>query len=206
MITNNRFNHKLASYSFLACVTLSFFLISCQQETSNAQSNSSADTLLNKKSAVLDTTSIAQNVDLATAEIDSPAPITPKLFKPIQCDLDGDGISETVSLLLDPHTGKSGLQIKFGGTEKIDSLGFGKDVLDRGFDDLEWVGIFEKAPKNEVYFDNVNEEGEIIGEDEVDDADKIRLENDGIFIHAAESCGGGVIYLHKEQYHWIQQE
>ena len=38
------------------------------------------------------------------------------------------------------------------------------------------------------------------------EVDKIKLENDGICIHAEESCGGGIIYLNNGKYEWIQQE
>ena len=82
----------------------------------------------------------------------------------------------------------------------------GKDIVGQGFDEIDWAGIFEKAPKNEVYYNNVNEDGEIIGEEEVKEEDKIKLPNDGIFIHAEESCGGGIIYLNNGKYNWIQQE
>lgn len=46
----------------------------------------------------------------------------------------------------------------------------------------------------------------LISEDEVKEEDKIRLNNDRIFIHALEGCGGGVIYLKEGKYEWIQQE
>lgn len=33
-------------------------------------------------------------------------------------------------------------------TEKeFDFLGLGKDILNQGFDEIDWVGIFEIAPK-----------------------------------------------------------
>ena len=77
--------------------------------------------------------------------------------------------------------------------------------LGQGFDDMEWIGIFEKAPKGDVYWNNV-ESGEIISEEDVKEANKIKLPNDGIYVHAAESCGGGVIYLKNGKFEWIQQE
>lgn len=124
----------------------------------------------------------------------------------ILCDLDGDGLDETVEIVRGQKSNKSGLRIIFGNGKRTDYLGVGNDILQQGFDEIDWVGIFEKAPKNEVYFNNVNEDGEIIGEEEIKDEDKIKLLNDGIFIHAAESCGGGVIYLKNGKYEWIQQE
>ncbi|MEJ8606644.1 hypothetical protein JSO56_06880 [Riemerella anatipestifer] len=123
----------------------------------------------------------------------------------ILCDLDGDGLSDRVEIVLNTKNEKYGLKITFG-NGKTEYLGLGKEVLGQGFDDMSWIGIFEKAPKGEVYFNNVNDEGDIISEEEVKESDKIRLPNDGIFIHAEESCGGGVIYLNKGKFEWIQQE
>jgi hypothetical protein len=42
--------------------------------------------------------------------------------------------------------------------------------------------------------------------DQIPAEDWVTLPNDGIYIHQAESCGGGVIYLDKGKYKWIQQE
>lgn len=124
----------------------------------------------------------------------------------IVCDLDGDKLNETVEIVRSTLSGKSGLRITYGNGKKTDYLGLGNDVLKQGFDEIDWVGIFEKAPKNEIYYNNVNDEGEIIGEEDVKEEDKIKLPNDGIFIHADESCGGGIIYLKNGKYEWIQQE
>jgi hypothetical protein len=123
----------------------------------------------------------------------------------IIADLDGDNLTDSVQLIQHIANKKYGLLIKFGNATTT-LLGAGRDVLQQGFDDLDWVGIFEKAQKGEVYWNNVNDEGEIIGEEQVPEKDKIRLPNDGIFIHAAESCGGGVIYLKNGKFEWIQQE
>ncbi|KIC03020.1 hypothetical protein [Flavobacterium sp. AJR] len=124
----------------------------------------------------------------------------------ISCDLDGDGLNETVEIVRSTKNEKSGLRIIFGNGKRTDYLGMGNNILERGFDEIDWAGIFEKAPKNELYWNNINDEGEIMADEEVNEADKIKLLNDGIFIHAEESCGGGVIYLKDGKYEWIQQE
>lgn len=124
----------------------------------------------------------------------------------ILCDLDGDKLNETVEIVRSTKSGKSGLRIIFGNGSKTDYLGLGNDILGQGFDEIDWVGIFEKAPKNEIYWNNVNSEGEILSKDEINEVDKIKLLNDGIFIHAEESCGGGIIYLKNGKHEWIQQE
>lgn len=124
----------------------------------------------------------------------------------LKCDLDGDKLKDTIQIVRSIKSGKSGLKIIYGNNKKTDYLGLGSDVLNQGFDEIDWVGIFEVAPKNKIYYSNVNEEGEIISEEEVKESDKIRLKNDGIFIHAEESCGGGIIYLENGRYKWIQRE
>jgi len=124
----------------------------------------------------------------------------------ITCDLDGDNLDETVEIVRSTKNGKSGLRITFGNGKKTDYLGLGNDILNQGFDEIDWTGILKKAPKNEFYWNNVNDDGEIMADEEIKEEDKIKLLNDGIYIHAEESCGGGIIYLKNGQYEWIQQE
>lgn len=123
----------------------------------------------------------------------------------VLCDMDEDNRMDTVYIVQHKKNHKYGLKIAFG-NKKIACLGMGQDVLGQGFDDIDWVGIFEKAPKGGVYYNNVSDDGEIITEKQVNENDKIKLSNDGIFIHQAEACGGGIIYLHDGQFAWIQQE
>jgi hypothetical protein len=127
---------------------------------------------------------------------------TNKIF----CDLDGDKLNETVEIVRSTKSGKSGLRIIFGSGNRTDYFGMGNNILEQGFDDIDWAGIFEKAPKNEKYWNNVNDEGDILTDEEINESDKIKLLNDGIFMHAVESCGGGIIYLKNGKYEWIQQE
>ncbi len=125
----------------------------------------------------------------------------------IWCDLDDDKKEDKVEIVINQKNDKSGLRITFGNQNRIDYLGLGKNVLQQEFDDFDWVGIFEKAPKGKTYWNNVNEDGEIkIEKEEFTESDKLVLQNDGIFVHAAESCGGGIIYLKNGAYKWLQQE
>ncbi|HEX8015097.1 MAG TPA: hypothetical protein VF465_07675 [Flavobacterium sp.] len=124
----------------------------------------------------------------------------------ILCDLDGDNLNEIVEIVRSTKNGKSGLRIIFGNGNRTDYFGMGNNILEQGFDEIDWAGIFEKAPKNEIYWNNVNGEGDILTDEEIKESDKIKLLNDGIFMHAKESCGGGIIYLKNGKYEWIQQE
>ena len=125
----------------------------------------------------------------------------------IICDLDGDKKNEIIEIVQSTRNKKSGLRIIFGSGKQTQYFGMGKNVLNQGFNEFDWVGIFKKVPKGEIYANNVDEEtGDILSENEIKEKDKIRLINDGIFIHAEESCGGGIIYWENGKFNWIQQE
>lgn len=123
----------------------------------------------------------------------------------ITCDLDGDLRTDSVQIVQNTKNSKYGLKIIFG-NKNIEYLGMGATVVGQDFDDIGWAGIFKTAPKGDLYWNNVSDEGEIISDEDVKEEDKIRLPNDGIFIHEAEACGGGVIYLKDGKFEWIQQE
>ncbi|AEA45573.1 hypothetical protein [Fluviicola taffensis] len=126
-------------------------------------------------------------------------------FKDIICNLDGDKLLDSVKIVQNTINKKYGLKISYG-NKRIDYLGMGKEVIHQGFDDLEWIGVFEKVNKGDTIWSNVDG-GEIIADDsQIKDEDKVILQNDGIFIHQLESCGGGIIYRDGKYYKWVQQE
>lgn len=171
-------------------------LISCKKEIKTETSQ------VIKK----DTTEITPKQEQKIEEKDTIVISKKHKINQIVCDLDGDGKNETVEIVRSTKSDKSGLRILYGNGKKIDYLGLGNTVLEQGFDEIDWAGIFEKVPKGEIVWNNVNDDGEIMGEEEIKEEDKIKLPNDGIFIHAEESCGGGIIYLKNGKYEWIQQE
>ncbi|WDF64603.1 hypothetical protein [Flavobacterium sp. KACC 22763] len=177
---------------------LSLLTISCKKETKTESEI--------PKIASKDSREVTEKKEPETQKKDTIVLSTKHKTNRMLCDLDGDNLDETVEIFRSTNNQKSGFRITYGNGKRTDYLGFGNDILGRGFDEIDWAGILEKAPKNEVYFDNVNEDGDIIGEEQVAEEDKIKLPNDGIFIHAEESCGGGVIYLKNGKYEWIQQE
>lgn len=180
----------------LVIITLSFF-ISCKKEEKQQNTN-----LTTVKKDTLKKTEETENKNNADTIVLS----TKHKRNKILCDLDGDGLNETVEIVRSTKNKKSGLRIIFGDGKKTDYLGMGNDILNQGFNEIDWAGIFEKAPKNELYWENVDEDGNILVDEEIKEEDKIKLLNDGIFIHAEESCGGGIIYLEDGKYKWIQQE
>ena len=177
-------------------------IISCQKEKteqiiSNQSVEPAKDTLQISTTTTTTTTTPQANDNIIISKKHNP--------NSIFLDLDGDGLQDVVNIVQNIENQKYGLEILFG-NKKLDYLGMGKDIAGQGIDDIDWVGIFEVAPKNEIYYNNVSDDGEILTEDQVKESDKIKLANDGIFIHQTESCGGGVIYLKNGKYEWIQQE
>lgn len=115
-----------------------------------------------------------------------------------------DNLLDTALLVRHSTTAKDALLIIHGGTNNTILLRHGKDVgVD--FDDFNWVGQFEIIAKGTVIWNNVVD-GEIVGEDQVSDDKKILLQTDAIFVHEDEWGGGGIIYLEKGKYVWVQQD
>lgn len=189
----NKQNKK--SMKIILLMLIAITITSCKDEHENQFKNSESETLQN-----LEKTQTKKN-NTDTIEISKKHKINK-----IICDLDGDKLDETVEIVKSTKSGKSGLRIVFGNGKRTDYFGMGNDILKQGFDEIDWAGIFEKAPKNKIYWNNVNDQGEIVSEEEIKESDKIKLLNDGIYIHAEESCGGGIIYLKNGKYEWIQQE
>lgn len=189
----NKQNKK--SMKIILLMQIAITITSCKNEHENQFKNSESETLQN-----LEKTQTKKN-NTDTIEISKKHKINK-----IICDLDGDKLDETVEIVKSTKSGKSGLRIVFGNGKRTDYFGMGNDILKQGFDEIDWAGIFEKAPKNKIYWNNVNDQGEIVSEEEIKESDKIKLLNDGIYIHAEESCGGGIIYLKNGKYEWIQQE
>ncbi|MBB4804167.1 hypothetical protein HNP37_004253 [Flavobacterium nitrogenifigens] len=179
---------------------VSLITISCKNETKT-------ETPSNTQKDILETALKPKvNAEINIEEADTLALSKKHKINQIQCDLDGDGKDELVEIIRSTKNNKSGLKITFGNNKRTDYFGFGNNVLNQGFDEIDWAAIFEKAPKGQIIWNNVNDDGEIMGDDEIKEENKIKLPNDGIFIHAEESCGGGIIYLNNGKYEWIQQE
>ncbi|MCP2027331.1 hypothetical protein L1276_002488 [Flavobacterium sp. HSC-32F16] len=173
-----------------------FIFISCKKESKTQKT----------PIALKDTVASVEEIEIINDDLDTIVVSAKHKTNKILCDLDGDGKNETVEIVRSTNNDKSGLRIVFGNGNRTDYFGMGNNVLGQGFDEIDWAGIFEKASKGEIVWNNVNEDGEIMGDEEIKEEDKIKLPNDGIFIHAVESCGGGIIYLKNGKYDWIQQE
>lgn len=120
-------------------------------------------------------------------------------------DFDGDTQKDSAFLMLNPQNNLHAIKIKYH-SGNTDILGGGNSIVgNKKFTDAG-LGIFKIAPKDHIYFNNVGVDGDILREEDVKDEDKIKLPNDGIFLHYKESCGGGIIYNENGTYKWIIQE
>lgn len=86
------------------------------------------------------------------------------------------------------------------------------DAKDRIIDEFDFVGVFRKVKRGEVLWTNWSEakvdsasEGRQ-SFDEVPENEKVVLTYDALYVHAAESCGGGFMYWYKGRFLWLQQE
>ncbi|SHH06806.1 hypothetical protein [Flavobacterium johnsoniae] len=173
-----------------------FIFISCKKESTNEKT----------PVALKDTVVTVEENEIINDDFDTIVISAKHKTNKILCDLDGDGKNETVEIVRSTNNDKSGLRIIFRNGNRTDYFGMGHNILGQGFDEIDWAGVFEKASKGNIVWNNVNEDGEIMGDEEIKEEDKIKLPNDGIFIHADESCGGGIIYLNNGKYDWVQQE
>ena len=119
---------------------LSVLTISCKKEAKTETS----------KNAPKDSLKITEKKEPETQKADTIVLSTKHKTNKILCDLDGDNLDETVEIFRSTNNKKSGFKITYGNGKRTDYLGFGNDILAQGFDEIDWAGIFEKTPKNEV--------------------------------------------------------
>jgi hypothetical protein len=151
---------------------------------------------------------LQQEIDAITAfqgfHIDSSK--TPFVIKG---DFLGDQVSDYAILLKkEGEAVKLGILDKGGQQHQIpQSFQREKEALSN---DLGFVGVFRKAPRGEAlwanYVDGLEESEGFRTFEEVPKNERFILKYDALYVHAAESCGGGYIYWNKEKFIWLQQE
>jgi len=67
-----------------------------------------------------------------------------------------------------------------------------------------WIGIFEKVNAGEVLWSNY--EDDFVEFKDVPENKKVKLNYNSLYMHAAESCGGGFVYWKNGKFNWLQQE
>ncbi|NCT93101.1 MAG: hypothetical protein GXC72_01650 [Chitinophagaceae bacterium] len=115
-----------------------------------------------------------------------------------------DQVPDTAVILKEKAGLNEVLLIKHGNTDQVFLLRNGK-ALGQEFNNFNWVGQFQLIPKGTKIWNNVVD-GDLVGEEEVPENKKITLTTDGILIHQAEACGGGIIYFKDGKYQWVQQD
>lgn len=115
-----------------------------------------------------------------------------------------DAILDTAVIVQEKTGASEALLIKHSNTDQVFLLQNGK-ALGQQFNNFNWVGQFQIIPKGTKIWNNVVD-GDLVGENEVPENQKITLTADGIFIHQDEACGGGIIYFKNGKYQWVQQD
>ena len=122
-------------------------------------------------------------------------------------DLDGDGKLDLARVVKNTLNNKVGLEIIFANGQPTTYLFAGKKLDGMDEDDLSVFDSYSIAQKNERYVDlnvSIGENGDIPAIEEVPEDELVYLKNDGISIGIMESCGGGIVYMKDNQFHWIQ--
>lgn len=119
-------------------------------------------------------------------------------------DFDGDKQEDVAFLIVNTATDEKGVMIVFQDEQKSYSV-FGAGTLFEDMRNMDWIEIFEKVEAGQTIAPTLIEEetGDILGEDL---QNAVLLKSDGIFLHLAEACGGGIIYKKDTGYGWINIE
>lgn len=119
----------------------------------------------------------------------------------IKGDFYGD-MTEDIALLIKDSTGTKIGIIDYGTDLTINIIGIGEDSL--GGTDYSWIGIFSTVPKGDVLWSNYEDDWRDL--DDIPENEKIILNYNAVYTHAAESCGGGFIFWKDNKWNWLQQE
>lgn len=120
----------------------------------------------------------------------------------IHGDFFGDGTAD-YAFFLKAGDGKVKLAFIDRGPElKIHILGLEDDPFE--MDNYRWAEVFEKVDPNEVLWSNYT--GDFRELSEVPENERIYLSYDALYLHAAESCGGGFVFWKDGRFQWLQQE
>ena len=153
-----------------------------------------------------DTSHVNELIEQAVAQSDFQ--IDPKFrSQKLLLDLDGDGKLDLARVVKNTLNKKVGFEIIFGNGQPPRYLFAGKKLNGLDVDDLSVFQTYAIAPKHEKYIDlnvSMGENGDMPDPETVPEDELVYLEHDGIDIGMLESCGGGIIYMKDDQFHWIQ--
>jgi len=75
---------------------------------------------------------------------------------------------------------------------------------DLGLKNFSWAEIFENVAPKEILWSNY--EDDWIAFEDVPENKKVQVNYNALYLHAAESCGGGFIFWKDGKFNWLQQE
>lgn len=117
-------------------------------------------------------------------------------------DFYGDKTDDLVVLLKNKKgVTKIGI-INYGDSTNTYILGDKNCAL--GVRDFSWIGIFNKVNPGVSLWSNY--EDDFIDFEDVPENKKVKLPYNALYVHAAESCGGGFIFWKDGKFNWLQQE
>lgn len=116
----------------------------------------------------------------------------------LTADFNGDGKDDKVTIIQEKASQKIGLLFQHSdGSHYI--VGAGKVFTEDGWDDMNWLGVFEIETNKKQTKTLIDEETyDIIGEEEV------ILPNIAVAIRAKESSGG-LLYFNSKEYQYLHQ-
>ncbi len=117
-------------------------------------------------------------------------------------DFFGDGIKDLVVLVKDKENITKVTFLNYGKKHEVLFLGGENDPFK--IVDYEWAEVFLKIMPGEPLWSNYDTC--FINYEDVPEHRKVRLSYNSLYMHYAESCGGGFIYWKNGRFNWLQQE
>ncbi|MFD0962789.1 hypothetical protein [Pseudofulvibacter geojedonensis] len=118
----------------------------------------------------------------------------------LTADFNGDGKDDKVTIIQEKASQKIGLLFQHSdGSHYI--VGAGKVFTDDGWDDMNWLGVFEidRNKKQEEFIYSESNESE-----ELFEIKEIKIPNIGVVIREEEGSGG-LLYFNGKEYQYLHQ-
>ncbi len=116
-------------------------------------------------------------------------------------DFFGDQVADSAFFMQD-STGVKLCIINRGPNDSVAILGANAQPFN--IESYDWVGVFESIAAGTPLWSNYTDDFRDFAD--VPQNEIVTLPHDAIFVHAAESCGGGFVYWNNNKWNWLQQE
>ena len=114
------------------------------------------------------------------------------------------GSIEDIAILIKNANGEIGIGIIDTKADKVAIKVFGGKADPFEISDYSWIGDFTTVPCGDTLWSNYIDDFRCLSA--VPNNEKVTLSYNAIYVHAAESCGGGFIYWKNGKFNWLQQE